>query len=84
MSVNKMGSKLAQGVRQVMGKQIKSLAVAKKPELAQQKAVPRVAAGKAPSASVKKATSAQVANKTQIAQKIAEYEILHPSRVWPD
>ncbi len=78
MSGNKMGSKLAQGVRQVMGKQVKSSEVAKK------KAAPRVAAGKAPSASVKKATSAQVTNKTQIAQKIAEYEILHPSRVWPD
>jgi hypothetical protein len=79
MSVNKMGSKLAQGVRhQVMGKQVKS------PEVAKKAAAPRVAAGTAQPASVTKATSAAVNNKTQIAQQAAAYEILHPSRVWPD
>lgn len=78
MAVNKMGSKLAQGVRQVMGKQVISPTVAKKA------VAPRVAAGTARSASVTKATSAAVKNKTQIAQQVAEYEILHPSRVWPD
>jgi len=78
MSVNKMGSKLAQGVRKVMGKQVKS------PEVTKKKIAPRVAAGKAPSASVKKATSAQVTNKTQMEQPIDSREILHPSRVWPD
>ena len=78
MAVNKMGSKLAQGVRQVMGKQVKSPAVAAK------KIAPRVAAGTAQPASVKKATSAQVTNKTQIEQLIDSSGILHPSRVWPD
>ena len=78
MSANKTGSKLAQGVRQVMKKQVKS------PEVAAKKIAPRVAAGTAQPASVTKAISAPVTNKAQIAQKIAAYEILHPSRVWPD
>lgn len=78
MSGKKMGSKLAQGVRQVMEKQVKS------PELAKKAVAPPVAAGKAPPASVKKATSVPVTNKTQIAQPIGECEILHPRRVWPD
>ena len=78
MAGNKMGSKLAQGVRQVMKKQAKS------PEVAKKTIAPRVAAGTVQPASATKATSAPVTNKTQIAQKIAAYEILHPSRVWPD
>ena len=78
MAVNKMGSKLAQGVRQVMGKQVKS------PEVAKKKIAPRVAAGKAQPASVKKARSAQMTNKTQMEQPIDSNGILHPSRVWPD
>ena len=78
MSVNKMGSKLAQGVRQVMGKQDIS------PEVAKKAVAPRVAADKAQPANVTRATSPQVTNKTQIEQLIDSSEILHPSRVWPD
>ncbi len=78
MAVNKMGSKLTQGVRQVMNKQVKSPAVVAK------KIAPRVAAGTARPASVKKATSAPVTNEAQMEQPIDSHEMLHPSRVWPD
>ena len=78
MSGNKTGSKLAQGVRQVMEKQVSS------PQLAKKAVAPSVPAGKAPPASVKKATSVPVTNKTQSAQQVDERAILHPSRVWPD
>ena len=78
MSANKMGSKLAQGVRQIMEKQVKS------PEATENVVAPQVAAVKAPSASVTKATSAQVINDAQMEQPINSSGILHPSRVWPD
>ena len=78
MSVNKVGSKLAQGVRQVMGKQVIS------PEVEKKAVAPQVSAAKAQPASVTRATSPQVTNKTQIEQPIDSGEILHPSRVWPD
>jgi len=78
MPVKKVGSKLAQGVRQVMKKQVKS------PEVAKKAIAPQVDAGTAQPASENKARSAPVTNKTKIEQPIDSSEILHPSRVWPD
>jgi len=71
MSVNKMGSKLAQGVRQVMEQ-------GKTPEVAKQE----VAAKN--SESVSKSTPAKVTNKTPVRSSDTKYEILHPERIWPD
>ena len=78
MSANKMGSKLAQGVRQVMGKQ--DIA----PEVAKKTVAQPVAASKAQPASATRASLPQVTNNTQSEQPVYSGKILHPSRVWPD
>ncbi len=78
MSVNKMGSKLAQGVRQIMEKQVNS------PEVVEKQVMPLVAAVTAQYARITKAISAPVTDKTETAQLMDSSEILHPSRVWPD
>ncbi len=76
MSVKKMGSKLAQGVRQVMEQ-------GKTPEVAEQEVARKLAAARV-SESVSKSTPAKVANKTPVRSSDAKYEILHPERIWPD
>ena len=76
MSVKKMGSKLAQGVRHVMEQ-------GKTPEVAEQEVDRKLAAAKI-SESVSKSTPEKVTNKTPVRSNDAKYEILHPERIWPD
>ena len=75
MSVKKMGSKLAQGVRQVKAQHVESLAVAE--PCRAPPAEPTPAAGFA------KPVSARAAVK-RTAAKVSPPSTLHPSRVWPD
>lgn len=76
MSVKKMGSKLAQGVRQVMEQ-------GKSPEVAEQEVDHKPAAART-SESVSKSTPAKITIKTPVRSSDAKYEILHPDRIWPD
>ncbi|HQT80670.1 MAG: hypothetical protein B7Z60_01140 [Ferrovum sp. 37-45-19] len=71
MSVKKTNSKLAQGVRQVM-EQGKTLDLAKH----------KVAAKT--SESMSKLTPAKTKIKDPVRDSDANYEILHPERIWPD
>jgi uncharacterized Zn-binding protein involved in type VI secretion len=75
MSVKKMGSKLAQGVRQVMEQ-------GKAPEVAGQETDHRPAAETTDS--VSKPAPAKVTSKTVASSSDAKYEVLHPERIWPD
>jgi len=77
MSVKKKESKLAQGVRQVMG-QAKVPEAAKK-EIARKAAVPVV-----PAENVSKPDTVKVKNKTPARNGSAGSEVLHPERIWPD
>ena len=77
MSANKMGSKLAQGVRQIMEQQ------GKNPEQEKTEAVTRQAPA-APVASVSKPAVARSTSKAQVDDRMDDHEVLHPSRVWPD
>ncbi|MDP2027164.1 hypothetical protein [Sulfuriferula sp.] len=69
MSVKKMGSKLAQGVRQIKAQQ--------------DKASPAMAPVSAPVVAVAKAMPARAAARPVPAQ-VGESSTLHPTRVWPD
>ena len=71
MPVKKMGSKLAQGVRQIKAQQ--------------DKASPAMAPVSAPVVAVAKAVPARAAAKAKPAPaKASESSALHPARVWPD
>jgi hypothetical protein len=72
--MNKMGSKLAQGVRQVMEQ-------SKTPEGVKKQAEVQATA---PAAVASKPGPAKVSSKSQPAVRDDEHEILHPERVWPD
>lgn len=69
MSVKKMGSKLAQGVRQIKAQQ--------------DKAAPAMEPVSVPVVPVAKAVSARATAKPTPA-KASESSMLHPNRVWPD
>jgi|AOMQ01.1.fsa_nt_gi uncharacterized membrane protein (UPF0182 family) len=77
MSVKKMGSKLAQGVRQVMEQNKTADAL----EQVDQSGVitPQVDAP-----ADKKSAPATVASNGLANSRDAEYKVLHPERVWPD
>ena len=77
MSVKKMGSKLAQGVRQVMEQNKTADAL----EQVDQSSVitPQVDAP-----ADKKPASATVASNGLANSRDAEYKVLYPERVWPD
>lgn len=77
MSVNKIGSKLAQGVRQVMEQ-------AKVPEAAEKDVARKAAAPVVPAENVSKTGIVRVKDKTPTRNSSAGYEALHPERVWPD
>ena len=77
MSMNKMGSKLAQGVRQVM-EQSKTL------EGAEKQGARQITAPAAAVEAASKPGPANVLSKSQSAPREDEYEILYPERVWPD
>ncbi|MHB8167733.1 MAG: hypothetical protein ACYDDT_13340 [Sulfuricella sp.] len=85
MSVKKMGSKLAQGVRQVKSQQGKP----GQPEAEK----PQVLPAAAPAAAAKKSSTVAKPAAPRPVQKAAQSgseqapkhdENLHPSRVWPD
>ncbi|TAJ77074.1 MAG: hypothetical protein EPO42_10950 [Gallionellaceae bacterium] len=77
MSVNKMGSKLAQGVRQVMEQ-------AKVPEAAEKDVARKAAVPVVPAENISKPDTVRVKNKTPARNSSTGYEVLHPERVWPD
>ena len=77
VSAKKMGSKLAQGVRQVMKQ-------GKTPEIAVKKSAKQMTGPSATKEAVSKAGSARVVNKPQVGSREDAYKILHPDRVWPD
>lgn len=77
MSVKKKGSKLAQGVRQVMGQ-------AKVPEAAEKRVARKAAVPVVPAENVSKPDTVRVKNKTPARNSSAKSEVLHPERVWPD
>jgi hypothetical protein len=77
MSVKK-GSKLAQGVRQVMEQ-------AKVPEAAKKKITRKVVVPVVSEKNVSKSDAVKVVkNKTPVRNSSAGHEALHPERVWPD
>ena len=76
MSVKKTGSKLAQGVRQVMGQ-------AKVPEAAEKDIASKAAVPVVPAENVSKPDTVRTKNKSP-ARSSTGYEVLHPERVWPD
>ena len=78
MTVNKMGSKLAQGVRQVMQQQGKA------PEDLEKAAEKQVVTRTEPAAKVSAAVEAKVLPKTSASQQSAEYKMRNPERIWPD
>ena len=77
VSAKKMGSRLAQGVRQVMEQ-------AKTPEVVAKESVRKVAVALVPEAGMDKPAPVQVTNKTPARGKGIGDEMLHPERVWPD
>jgi len=77
MSVKKMGSKLAQGVRQVMEQGNKSESVEKEVS-------PRVTAPVVSAKNAGKPDRLTVKDKTPARSSSTGYEVLHPERVWPD
>ena len=77
MSVKKMGSKLAQGVRQVMEQ-------AKVPEVAESDVVRKAAEPVVPAENVSNPDTVRVKNETPTRNTSTGYEVLHPERVWPD
>ena len=76
MSVKKMGSKLAQGVRQVKAQQAKASANT------EQAGTPSVAKAVKPAASAVKPAS-KTATKPEASSNKSS-GVLHPDRVWPD
>lgn len=74
MSVKKKGSRLAQGVRQVMEQ-------AKVPEAVEKHVVRKAVV---PAENVSKSDTLKVKNKTLARNSSAGCEVLHPERVWPD
>lgn len=77
MSVKKKGSRLAQGVRQVMEQ-------AKVPEAAEKNVVRKAAVPVVPAENVSKSDTLKVKNKTAARNSSTGCEVLHPERVWPD
>lgn len=77
MSVKEKGSKLAQGVRQVMEQD--KLPEAAKKDIARKAEVPAV-----PAENVSISDAVRVKNKTPARNSNTGYEVLHPERVWPD
>jgi hypothetical protein len=78
MSLKKMGSKLARGVRQVKSQQGKS----ERPEAEKPHALPASVKTDLPA---KKSDPAGTPAETRLAQKAAQSgRNLHPLRVWPD
>ena len=75
--MNKMGSKLAQGVRKVMEQ-------GKTPEMTEKEAARQPTAPVVPEASTGRQVAEKVMNKTPARSRDAEYEISHPERIWPD
>ncbi len=75
MSVKKMGSKLAQGVRKVKAQQAKTPAIAEKSD-AQSAAKPATASAAKP--------ATKVAAIKPAASSTNSTSMLHPDRVWPD
>ena len=78
MTVNKMGSKLAQGVRQVMQQQGKS------PEDLEKVAEKQVVTRAEHAVKVSAPVEARVLPKTPVSQQSAEYKMRNPERIWPD
>ena len=78
VSVKKLGSKLAQGVRQVMDQQVKPAVENVK------ESISGATATAATAASVSKPSASRVTAKAQLVERNEVYEILHPERVWPD
>ena len=77
MSVKKTGSKLAQGVRQVIEQ-------GKVPEATEKDFASKAAVPVVPAESVSKPDTMTVKNKTPARNSSTGYEVLHPERVWPD
>ena len=77
MSVKKNGSKLAQGVRQVIGQ-------AKVPEAAEKNIARKAAVPVLPAENVSKPDTDRTKNKSPARNSSTRYEVLHPERVWPD
>ncbi|MHB1235935.1 MAG: hypothetical protein ACYCY7_00075 [Gallionella sp.] len=77
MPVKIKGSKLAQGVRQVMGQ-------AKVPEAAEKEITRKAAVPVVPAENVSKPDTVRTKNKSPARNSSTGYEVLHPERVWPD
>ena len=76
MSVKKKESKLAQGVRQVIGQ-------ARVPEAAEMDIASKAAVAVVPAENASKPDTVRTKNKSP-ARSSAGNEALHPERVWPD
>ena len=76
MSVKKKESKLAQGLRQVIGQ-------AKVPEAAEKDIARKASVPAVPAGTVSKPDAVRTKNKSP-ARSNTGYEVLHPERVWPD
>ena len=77
MSMNKMGSKLAQGVRQVMEQ-------SKAPEGEKKQVEKQVNLQSAAVDTASKSSVAKVISKTLSVFSDDQADTLHPDRVWPD
>lgn len=77
MPVKKKGSKLAQGVRQVMEQ-------SKVPETAEKNIARKAAVPIVPAENVSKPDTLRVKNKAPASKSSTGYEVLHPERIWPD
>lgn len=77
MSMKKMGSKLTQGVRQVVEQ-------SKTPVTTKKEAARKATAPVVPEASLIKSSAEKVMDTTPLRSRVAEYEILHPEHIWPD
>jgi hypothetical protein len=71
------GSKLAQGVRQVMGQ-------AKVPEAAEKEIARKAAVPVVPAENVSKPDTVRTKSISPTRNSSTGYEVLHPERVWPD
>ena len=76
MSVKKKESKLAQGLRQVIGQ-------ARVPEAAEKNIASKAAVPVVLAVNVGKPDTVRTKNKSP-ARSSTGYEVLHPERVWPD
>lgn len=77
MSMKKTGSKLAQGVRQVIEQ-------GKVPEAAEEDFASKAAVPVVPAENVSKPDTMTVKNKVPTRNSSNGYEVRHPERVWPD